>query len=137
MRESSHGRTYHDRPSERINELTTRLQGGLDHLTNVELTHELRVKSLEAIAEDATKTRKELEAKVNDQAQKIARLEERLEAATRLLEEKERRLEQRFDERTRALEKFSDRGWQLWLAALGFGFGLLSLLVTAALQLKK
>jgi septal ring factor EnvC (AmiA/AmiB activator) len=121
----------------RINELTSRLQNGLDRLTVVEQAYELRLQELEADATDAAKTRKELEAKVNDQAQKIARLEERLEAAAKLLEEKERRIEQRFDERTRALEKQSDRGWQLWLAALGFGFGLLSLLVTAALQLKK
>lgn len=41
------------------------------------------------------------------------------------------------EERSRHQEKTSDRGWQLWLAALGFGFGLLSLLVTAALQLKR
>jgi hypothetical protein len=41
------------------------------------------------------------------------------------------------EERSRTQEKTSDRGWQLWLAALGFGFGLLSLLITAALQLKK
>jgi hypothetical protein len=41
------------------------------------------------------------------------------------------------EERSRHHEKTSDRGWQLWLAALGFGFGLISLLVTAALQLKK
>ncbi len=41
------------------------------------------------------------------------------------------------EERARHHEKHADRGWQLWLAALGFGFGLVSLLVTAALQLKK
>jgi hypothetical protein len=41
------------------------------------------------------------------------------------------------EERSRSHEKTADRGWQLWLAALGFGFGLISLLVTAALQLKK
>lgn len=41
------------------------------------------------------------------------------------------------EERSRGHEKTSDRGWQLWLAALGFGFGLISLLITAALQLKK
>lgn len=41
------------------------------------------------------------------------------------------------EQRCAALEKQSDRGWQLWLAALGFGFGLISLLVTTALQLKK
>jgi septation ring formation regulator EzrA len=41
------------------------------------------------------------------------------------------------DERSRHLEKTGDRGWQLWLAVLGFGFGLVSLLVTAALQFKK
>jgi hypothetical protein len=36
------------------------------------------------------------------------------------------------EERSRNQEKTSDRGSQRWLAALGFGFGLLSLLVTAA-----
>jgi hypothetical protein len=41
------------------------------------------------------------------------------------------------EERSRHQEKAGDRGWQLWLAVLGFGFGLVSLLVTAALQLKK
>jgi len=41
------------------------------------------------------------------------------------------------EERCRNLEKHADRGWQLWLAALGFGFGLVSLLITVALQLKK
>ena len=41
------------------------------------------------------------------------------------------------EERARHHEKHADRGWQLWLAALGFGFGLVSLLVTASLQLKK
>ena len=41
------------------------------------------------------------------------------------------------EERSKAQEKQSDRGWQMWLAALGFGFGLLNLLITAALQLRK
>ena len=41
------------------------------------------------------------------------------------------------EERSRHGEKTADRGWQLWLAALGCGLGLVSLLVTAALQLKK
>lgn len=41
------------------------------------------------------------------------------------------------EERARGQEKTTDRGWQLWLAVLAFGFSLVSLLVTAALQLKK
>lgn len=41
------------------------------------------------------------------------------------------------EQRCAALEKQSDRGWQMWLAALGFGFGLFNLLLTAALQLRK
>ncbi len=120
----------------RVNELSARLQESLDRLTRSEYSHGLRLQALEAAeaaAAEETKERKELEAKANEQAQKIARLEERLDAALELLDEKEKR----FDERTRYLEKFSDRGWQLWLAALGFGLGLVSLLVTAALQLKK
>ncbi|MBY0460381.1 MAG: hypothetical protein K2V38_23955 [Gemmataceae bacterium] len=43
----------------------------------------------------------------------------------------------KFDQRCAALEKQADRGWQMWLGACGFGFGLLNLLLTAALQLKK
>jgi chromosome segregation ATPase len=71
----------------------------------------------------------QLRTEVTTLREELRRAEERLAIS----EAKNAALE----ERSRSHEKTSDRGWQLWLAALGFGFGLLSLLVTAALQLKK
>jgi hypothetical protein len=41
------------------------------------------------------------------------------------------------EERARQQEKTSDRGWQLWVAVLGFAFGLINMIITGALQLKK
>ncbi|MCI0704369.1 MAG: hypothetical protein L0241_25200 [Planctomycetia bacterium] len=65
---------------------------------------------------------------------------EQLEQRVQQLETNQNTSNQRItavEQRSSSLEKTSDRGWQLWLAALGFGFGLISLLITAALQLKK
>jgi Skp family chaperone for outer membrane proteins len=76
---------------------------------------DLKVQQLEDRDAERKRTEEELRNKVAELSAKNAALEER----------------------SRQQEKTSDRGWQLWLAALGFGFGLLSLLVTAALQLKK
>lgn len=92
-----------------------------------------RVRTLEAELE----THKQLTAvhlkALQDQAAERARGEEELKNKVAELAAKNAALE----ERARSHEKTADRGWQLWLAALGFGFGLISLLVTAALQLKK
>lgn len=75
----------------------------------------LKLQRLEARDAEHARTEEELRHKIADLTTKNAALEER----------------------SRHQEKTPDRGWQLWLAALGFGFGLVSLLITAALQLKK
>lgn len=102
-------------PTQRIEELTEQLRS-LETASEVhrEVTN-LRVASLEAKDAEHARIVEELRSKVADLTARNAALEER----------------------SRHQEKTSDRGWQLWLAALGFGFGLLSLLVTAALQLKR
>jgi hypothetical protein len=94
-------------PSQKIDELTEKLRQLEVAFERHQALTELRLQTLER--------HDELRNKVADLTAKNAALEER----------------------SRGQEKTSDRGWQLWLAALGFGFGLLSLLVTASLQLKK
>jgi hypothetical protein len=102
-------------PTQRIEELTAKLQRlQSDFEKYTELT-DYKLKVLQEEAADRKKAEDTLRDKLAEQTAKNAMLEER----------------------SRGQEKTSDRGWQLWLAALGFGFGLVSLLITAALQLKK
>jgi outer membrane murein-binding lipoprotein Lpp len=102
-------------PTERIAELTDRVRDLEAALDKYQSVTDLALKTMQAQLADRAKVEEELRTKVAELTAKNASLEER----------------------SRQEEKTSDRGWQLWLAALGFGFGLISLLVTAALQLKK
>lgn len=104
-----------DEFSQKIDELTEKLrqQEIASERHQVLVNH--RLDRLEASDAERKRTEEELRNKVAELTAKNAALEER----------------------SRGQEKTSDRGWQLWLAALGFGFGLISLLVTTALQLKK
>ncbi|MCI0701501.1 MAG: hypothetical protein L0241_10505 [Planctomycetia bacterium] len=97
--------------------------------------------------ENLTKDVRELEKIVGEQAKltewRLKQLEEQLKERIKAEEQQNEKIAKltekntALEERARNQEKTSDRGWQLWLAALGFGFGLISLLITAALQLKK
>jgi len=95
-----------------------------------------------------------LSQRVAELAQEVARefplIEYRLKELKEDVEQLEQRVQQvetrqsasdqrvaAVEQRSSALEKQSDRGWQLWLAALAFGFSLVTLIVTAALQLRK
>jgi hypothetical protein len=102
-------------PTQRIDELEDRVRDLEAAAEQDRALTELRLRTLEARDAERSRTEDELRNKVAELTAKNAMLEER----------------------SRGQEKTTDRGWQLWLAALGFGFGLLSLLVTAALQLKK
>ncbi len=102
-------------PTQRIEELAKRVQELEKTVERQNVAAEFRLKSLEDQLKDRVRVEEDLRDKVVDLTAKNAVLEER----------------------ARHHEKTSDRGWQLWLAALGFGFGLVSLLITAALQLKK
>ena len=101
--------------TQRVEELTEKLQGLQNALDTYKQLTDLKLKVLQDEVFDRKKNEEQLRVQVADLQQKNAALEER----------------------SRGQEKTTDRGWQLWLAALGFGFGLVSLLVTAALQLKK
>lgn len=102
-------------PTQRIDELTARVRDLEAALDTYQKVTDLALKTIEGQVSDRAKVEDDLRNKVADLTAKNAALEER----------------------ARLQEKNADRGWQLWLAALGFGFGLISLLVTAALQLKK
>ena len=63
-----------------------------------------------------------------------------LQVLSREIQASESKLAERvaaLEQRCAAMEKLSDRGWQVRLAAVAFGFSVISLLLTAALQLKK
>ena len=113
-------------PTQRIDELTARVRDLEAALDTYQKVTDLALKTIEGQVSDRAKIEDELRNKVADLAIKNAALEERV-----------RGQEKNWEERARTLEKTSDRGWQLWLAVLGFAFGLLSLLATAVLQLKK
>lgn len=102
-------------PGQRIEELSAKIRQLEAAFERHRVLSDHKVERLEARDAEHTRIGDELRNKVADLAAKNAALEER----------------------SRHHEKTADRGWQLWLAALGFGFGLVSLLVTAALQLKK
>lgn len=102
-------------PSQRIEELSKQVHDLELSSGRHQVVVDRRLDQLEARDAEHTRIEDELRNKVADLTAKNATLEER----------------------ARHSEKSSDRGWQLWLAALGFGFGLVSLLVTAALHFKK
>ena len=102
-------------PSQRITELAERVRTLEAELATHKQVNEVKLKAIQDQAAERARGEEELKNKVADLTAKNAAL----------------------DERSRNQEKTADRGWQLWLAALGFGFGLISLLVTASLQLKK
>jgi hypothetical protein len=101
--------------TQRVEELTKEIQRLQTALGQLQTVTDLKLRVLEDDASERKRVEEQLREQIADLQQKNAALEER----------------------SRHQEKTSDRGWQLWLAALGFGFGLISLLVTAALQLKK
>lgn len=101
--------------TQQVEELTKQVQRLEVALETHRTVTDFRIKNLEAQLADRTKAEEQLTNKVSELTTKNATLEER----------------------ARNQEKTADRGWQLWLADLGFGFGLISLLITAALQLKK
>ncbi|AWM35939.1 hypothetical protein GobsT_63260 [Gemmata obscuriglobus] len=113
-------------PTQRIDDLTARVRDLEAALDTYQKVTDLALKTIEGQVSDRAKVEDELRNKVVELAVKNAALEERA-----------RGQKESWEERARTLEKNADRGWQLWLAALRFGFGLISLLVTAALQLKK
>ena len=102
-------------PSQRIEELSKQVHELELAFREHQAVANRRLDQLEARDAEHARAEDELRNKVADLTAKNAALEER----------------------ARHSEKAADRGWQLWLAALGFGFGLVSLLVTATLQLKK
>ncbi|MBP3957445.1 hypothetical protein J8F10_19535 [Gemmata sp. G18] len=102
-------------PTQRIEELAKKVQELETAFEKHRAVADLQLQRLEARDGEHTRTEDELRNKVSELTAKNAALEER----------------------ARHQEKTTDRGWQLWLAALGFGFGLISLLITVALQLKK
>jgi|GEM_PF-2862769 len=102
-------------PTEKIAELAAQVQRLELALETHKTVTKLKFDEQQRQLDDQKKREDELLTKVFDLVAKNAALEER----------------------ARGQEKTADRGWQLWLAALAFGFSLISLLVTAALQLKK
>jgi hypothetical protein len=102
-------------PTQRIEELTAQFRQLETAFETYRAVNDLKVQQLEGRDADHTRTEKELRAKVADLTAKNATLEER----------------------ARQQEKTSDRGWQLWVAVLGFAFGLINMIITGALQLKK
>ncbi len=100
---------------ELIDELTKRVDALALALEGVRTVSTVEIAHLKDSLKDLQATTKEAQQALAKPAERVASLEQRCAA----------------------LEKQSDRGWQLWLAALGFGFGLLSLLITAAIQLRK
>ncbi len=102
-------------PSQRIEELAEQFRKLEATFEMYRAVTDLRLQKLEARDVEHVRTEEELKNKVAELTAKNAALEER----------------------SRHHERTGDRGWRLWLAALGFGFGLLSLLVTGAPQLKK
>lgn len=102
-------------PTQRIEELSKQIHELELSFGRHQVLVDRRLDQLEARDAERARVEDELRSKVANLTAKSAALEER----------------------AKYQEKNSDRGWQLWLAALGFGFGLIRLLVTASLQLKK
>lgn len=96
-------------PTEKTAELTARIRDLEGALEKHQLVTDLALKTVQAQLADRVRTESELRRAITDLTVKNAALEER----------------------ARHQEKNADRGWQLWLAILGFGFGLFGLLVIA------
>ena len=102
-------------PDPRIEELTEQLRKLEGTFETYRALAELRIKNLEESDAERARREAELQNTITELIAKIAVLEER----------------------ARQQEKTSDRGWQLWVAVLGFAFGLINMIITGALQLKK
>jgi hypothetical protein len=102
-------------PTQRIEELTQQFRDLESAFEQHRAVTNLKVQRLEERDAEQTRTQEELRNKVAELTTKNATLEER----------------------ARQQEKTSDRGWQLWLAVFGFAFGLINMIITGALQLKK